>query len=377
MNYVFFITWISIFALSVLFSKKNFKWVLLFSVLSFAFLAYNMKLTPNMDVTRILNSMQYWYRNDFQWFIENKLVTDPVSNLYFYMLGLLGDEHLIPAVSVTITYGFSMALLWKCFCRFNLKHTDMVFLLFVVLGNITFFYVASNMRIYMCYAIIAYFTYTELIENKNHVLAPVFYVICIFFHYACVPFVLFRYLAGRYKKFNLRVILGVCVLLVIFSQLENILNLLHVSGGLLYTIQYKVKRYSTYDTFGPEYFLNSIIKALGFITLLAMTILSSKRYSERACKMVYFAFLTAILYIVMMSNYQMVIRLPSMLAMIIIPVFSILSSESDKQSLMFPHARTRLQNNKHILMIILSITTLSNILFEAHYLIAQNVFFEG
>ena len=330
-----------------------------------------------MDITRILNSMQYWYRNDFGWFVKNKLVTDPISNLYFYMLGLLGDGHLIPAASVAITYGFSMALLWKCACRFNLSHVEMIFLLFVVIGNITFFYAASNMRIYMCFAIIAYFTYQELIENKNHIIAPFFYVICVFFHYACVPFVLFRYLAGRYRRLNLRVVLGVCLLLVVASQLGNILSFLHISSGLLYTIQYKLIRYSTYDTFGPEYFLNSIIKALGFIALLVITSLSLKKHSECARKMLYFAFWAATLYVLMLSNYQMVIRLPSMLAMIIIPVFSIFSSESNKHSIMFPHTKTRLQNNKHVLMIILLITTLSNILFEAHYLIARNVFFEG
>lgn len=113
--------WIAFIVINPFVSKKNYKFYLALIAIAYSFIAYHVVFTETMDISRVAESMQYWYRNGWEWFLANRTESDPLSALYYYVIGLTGDLHLIPAISILITYGFSFGLLYRASKYYNLK----------------------------------------------------------------------------------------------------------------------------------------------------------------------------------------------------------------------------------------------------------------
>ena len=367
--------WVFFCALNPFFSKKSYNKYLTLIVIVYSCIAYKIVFTETMDIARQVISMQYWYRNGWEWFLTNKTGMDPLSAFYFYAIGLTGDYHLIPAISVLITYSFSFATLFRCSRYYNLSKDEMNLMLFCFMSIFVFFYAFSNIRIYMCFAVISFFVYMELIENKCHVVAWFFYISAIFFHYACLPFVVFRFLVyGGRKMEKLRFFLIIAGFLL-FSQAGNILSALGVNSGLLYTIQYKLNGYAEYTTFGIEYFIDSLIKVAPFFVLVFVSYFSRRLFSEREYQYVYYCFLSAIFYVCMIGNYQFVLRSPSMLVELFVVLLGIFSHKIRNICSNGSRKGNILINNYKIIFLILLCSSVSNILFDLRYLIMRNITF--
>lgn len=368
--------WIGFFAINPLFNKKTYKYYLIIITLVYSILAYNVVFTETMDIARVAESMKYWYRNDFMWFINNKMDMDPLSSLYYYVIGLTGDVHLIPAISILIIYGYSFALIDRVSKHFELNKMEMNICTFVFLSNFVFFYAMSNIRIYMCYAVISYYIYMELVEDKCHKIAIIFYIMAALFHYACIPFILIRVILIKYKKITVPRLVLMLVLSIVLTQFENILAIINPSSGILHTIYYKLTRYSRYDTFGIEYFVNSIIKVSGTILTYFTLKKSFGKFNVNDKRYIHYMSLSCIAFCLMITNYQIVLRVPNLM----ISFWVVL------MSMMFFYKRLSLKkekcrydvivNNVKVIIIYMCIVSILNILFDCKYIIMRNMFFD-
>lgn len=372
---VMIVAWIGFILLNPFFSKKNYRIYLGLIAIVYSYIAYHVIFTDTMDIGRVSTSMQYWYRNGWTWFWTNKTEMDPLSALYYYAIGLTGDTHLIPAISILITYGFSFALIYKCSVFYNLSKRQTNMLLFFFMSIFVFFYALSNIRIYMCFAIIAFFVYMELIEDKCHIIAWPFYIASIFFHYACFPFVLIRVLVYRYKKLTGTRILGLLVLFILYTQAETILSLIGANSGLLYTIQYKLNGYSTYSTFGIEYFIDSLLKVIPIFLAIVLFSYSSNLFNDRENKFLHYCLLCGLFFVCMINNYQFVLRSPSMFILLFVVVLAIAYNKKYELTVEWNSGAQSFINNHNIIMVMMVCASLFNIMFDSRYLIMRNMFY--
>ena len=372
---VMLVAWIGFIILNLFFSKKNYKIYLALIAIVYSFIAYHVVFTDTMDIGRVTASMQYWYKNGWQWFLANKAEMDPLSAVYYYVIGLAGDPHLIPAISILITYGFSFALIYKSSIFYKLSKQKINILLFFFMSISVFFYALSNIRIYMCFAVIAFFVYMELIEDKCHVIAWLFYIASIFFHYACLPFILIRVLVYRYKKLTAARVFGLLVLFILYTQVGTILSLIGVDSGLLYTIQYKLNGYSTYSTFGIEYFIDSLLKVIPIFLMIILFSNSRGVFTDRENKFIYYCLLCVFFFACTINNYQFILRTPSMFILLFVVILSIsFNKKSELTAEQKPIARSFVSNH-NIIIIMMVFVSLFNIVFDSHYLIIRNMFY--
>lgn len=373
---VMIVAWIGLVILNLFFSKKNYKLYLAIIAIVYSFIAYHVVFTDAMDIGRVTASMQYWYRNGWQWFLANKTEMDPLSALYYYVIGLTGDNHLIPAISILITYGFSLGLIYRCSKFYDLSKRETNMLLFFFMSIFVFFYALSNIRIYMCFAVIAFFIYMELIEDKCHIIAWPFYIAAVFFHYACLPFVLIRILVYRYNKLTVKRLFAFLALFIVYTQAGNILSLIGAESGILYTIQYKLNGYSTYSTFGIEYFIDSLLKVIPIFLTIVLFSYSSSLFNDRENKFIHYCLLCSLLFACMINNYQFVLRTPSMFILLFVVLLTISTNKKFELTVEENSVTRSFINNHNIIVIMMIVVSLFNIVFDSRYLIMRNMFYD-
>ena len=374
---VMIICWCLFAIINPFFSKKNYGKYLSIIAITYAFIAYHIRFTSSMDISRVTTSMKYWYDIGILKTIKNQSEMDPLSTIYYYFIGLSGDFHLIPAISILIIYGFSFALIYRCSIFFNLSKKEMNIITFLFLSLYVFFYAYSNIRIYMCFSILSFFIYMELIEDKCHIICWPFYIAAIFFHYASLPFVLLRVLVYKYKSFTLSRIFVIGILVVLFFQLPNFLSLFDTSSGLLHTLSYKLNSYSKYTTFGIEYFIISLIKVIPIFIVVILNLFSKNIYFINEKKFLYFVFITSLLYIFMLSNYQFVIRTPNFLITLFVVVYCIITrkiknNKMAKNNVLYE----KLSFNYNIIIGLMFLISIINIFFDSYYFIYRSMIFD-
>ena len=139
------------------------------------------------------------------------------------------------------------------------------------MANFNYFYVIGNTRIYICFAVLAYFMYVDIVEKKYRIFCFLVYAALCYFHYGILPFVLIRIVLLLIKKTSPIVKKAFIVILpvLIFAANKIAIALGSASDGLLGTVEKKV--------FGIWQFSMSIIRLVLalLIMLLSMTITES------------------------------------------------------------------------------------------------------
>ena len=135
------------------------------------------------------------------------------------------------------------------------------------MANFNYFYVIGNTRIYICFAVLAYFMYVDIVEKKYRIFCFLVYAALCYFHYGILPFVLIRIVLLLIKKTSPIVKKAFIVILpvLIFAANKIAIALGSASDGLLGTVEKKVSGYSDYEVFG----------IWQLIMLLSMTITES------------------------------------------------------------------------------------------------------
>ena len=183
------------------------------------------------------------------------------------------------------------------------------------MANFNYFYVIGNTRIYICFAVLAYFMYVDIVEKKYRIFCFLVYAALCYFHYGILPFVLIRIVLLLIKKTSPIVKKAFIVILpvLIFAANKIAIALGSASDGLLGTVEKKVSGYSDYEVFGIWQFsmllsmtiTESLFKKKNTDGLLGNRLLNGMyNYDWMIVYSIVAIFLFA-------SNYQFVLRTPN------------------------------------------------------------------
>ena len=317
--------------LDILLIKKHPKLFYFLTTVILSSLAYFVVATENSDLGRYYNMMEYMRSMGFEWSVDNYGSTNPLAFMFFYCISLVNNDALLPAIAVFTTYGFSFAVLHKASKRFNASVTDVNIALIFLMLNMNFYYILSVIRLYMAFAIMAYFLYVDIVEKKHRVLCFSVYFILCYFHYAMLVFLLLRLILIFTRKFkgSMSAVVTVLVPLIIFGGYK-FLEAFTGGGTLLGLASDRLLGYQEYETFGIWQFAASMIRSVLFVflCLAGIWICSEwKRFElrkstdpqvvieqitpiKRNNDYIIYALYTTFTVFIFITNYQFVLRTP-------------------------------------------------------------------
>lgn len=342
MKYVF-IAYALIFMLYPVIAKKHLKLYFVIVTLILSALAYFVVPLPAMDLYRYTEMLDYFRKLGWSWAFDRYGSSNPAAVVFLYGISLLNNDRILPAIAVFITYGFSLALLYKVSKRFNARYTDTLTAFVFLMLNLNFCYVIDVVRIYIAYAVLAYFLYVDLVEKKRRPLCFAVYALLCYFHYAIMVFILLRvvFIFTSRLKGVLSMISTAAVPVVLFMGYWFI-GKFTGSNSLLSLAGDKIEGYKQYETFGIWQFLASVAK-LGVFMIICIVALAvfgelKKRYIKNDLltkardaavinRFTVFCLYITLSVVTFISNYQFVLRTPYFAQMLMsVPLlFSIIS----------------------------------------------------
>lgn len=293
-------------------------------------LSYFVIATENMDLYRYIRIMEYIRAMGFDWGMDTYGPSNPLAFIFFYGISLFENDAILPAVAVAITYGFSFALLYKASKRLNASTMDTYIALVFFMLNMNYCYVIDVVRIYMAFAIMAYFLYMDIVEKKHRIFCFVVYAALCYFHYAMMVFVILRVILIITRRFKgvLAAIVSLLVPVVVFVAYKFVEGF---SGeSLLFSVANdKLLGYKDYTVFGVWQFAASMIRCALFVALclLAFWLCSNWKYElanktlgdnsretvmfvKRNSDLVMYTLYIVFTVFIFITNYQFVLRVP-------------------------------------------------------------------
>lgn len=300
-----------------LFFKKKVKICFLISCFLLAFISYNIAVYPEMDLFRHYQKLELFRNIGWDSIVSNYLHTNPVFNIYLYLIGVLNNNGWLPAITVFVAYFLIAIKILQYGKKINIANIIIIFCFLFTLFNFNYIWLVSGIRSYLAFAIFSYFIYNELVEGKYKKLCWFVYIGLCFFHYIMVLFLFIRILLFVNKKYTLFIIMscliGIMLLLPyinnIFSSFTNI--------QLFSLIVEKNIGYQSYSTFGKWQFLFNVIKYLTLISIYFYCRIYRNKYSTRQYDQ-YVLMIIALL-IGTISEYQMFLRTTDFLLLLSSP----------------------------------------------------------
>lgn len=319
-----YICMIIMIALNPFFSKKSYKIYLGLMLFILVYFAYHVEITPTMDLYRRIEEMMLYRETSFTWFLENRMDSDPLGNLFFYFFSMFEDYRILPAFTIFTCYSCAFYILLKCADRYELSKGQMNWLLFVFVFCFYYDQALSNIRIYVGYAILSFFLYNDIIEGKYKKLAWIIYIASVFFHYALLVVLLPRLLLLFKNKLKISsvVIYAFMAVGLIFSDV--LISQLSGLGGVFQTLADKSESYAEYDVFGKWQFLSSIIRIVLFMAISYLINLRMGEKQSNEKNVCFYMNCVNLMLLVMYNNYQLILRTPNFvhyLGMVALSVF--------------------------------------------------------
>ncbi len=277
------------------------------------------------DLYRHLERIEFYGDMGYDWVVENQFYLNPLSNLLLYAFSFLGEPRFFTSFCTFITYGFSFLLLYRVSKIYSLSKPVIVLLTMFLLFNWNYMLVASNSRIFMLYAIIAYFFYMEFVEDRYHNTALFIYISSVFFHYAILLVVIPRLIIYLYKPVNRITYLGL-IIIIAFIVYYGVTN-----SNVIFqdSISEKVDFYKKYNVFGKWQFLNSLLCVL-VCCIMALRIRA--KHDGIRTFIVLFWFIVIPIFL-QLSNFQVIYRESNLVASLSIVLIAHLL-KANKDSIM-------------------------------------------
>ena len=194
--------------------KKN----LIIYLIALCILAFFYIPSTSADLYRYIisahdyNMLSY---NDLYKLIINS--SSPMQIVYFYLLGKININGLIPAVSALIYYGCYFRIIYGCAKKYNLSNKSVAYSLFLVMAMGGFLTVISAIRSFVAFAVIALCIYREIIENKSIFSNVLLYLFAGMMHLSAIGLIIIRiiiFLFGKEKKITKK-ILNILIIIII------------------------------------------------------------------------------------------------------------------------------------------------------------------
>ena len=314
------------FALFTVFPLLRRKTYLIYSIAFIAvlsWLSFNVNTNPAWDVYRHLETIKLYKHVGINWVLENRMDLNPLTHLYFYLFTFT-DGRYFPATTVFITYFIPFYLVYKSANRYNLSQTNVFIITFFLVSNLNYLLVVSNCRLYLLYALFAYFIYMELVETKFKIASWIFYFLAPFFHYGILPLICCRLILLFRKRYIVSDSVIIAILLLLSIGYMYFLPLLN-SSTMLDSVGDKLSNYQQYTVFGTWQYINSIscIMLVSYITYLCYKFSINNSF-------IFFVVCLAVFLIGQLSSYQLIYRSSNFYAMIAVVPFAFIQNNESR-----------------------------------------------
>ena len=340
MKYVF-LMFLVIAVLNPIVARKSYKVYLFLAALCMSALAYFVIPTENMDLYRYINLSHLLSHMGWGWGMRHNGNENPLALAFFYLLGKIGNDNLIPAITVFIFYGCAFYIFYKASKKYNVSFMNMNIAFAFLVLNLNYCYLIDVVRLYVAYAVLAVFLYKDLAEKKHRPLCFAVYIALCYFHFVIIIFVLLRFAFIFLKKFKgvFMVIAFVAVPALTFAG-YMIVSKLNLDSSLFNVIVGKVEDYQEYQLYGKWQSIESVIRIIIMLAIAALAIMlcnsaikkynrQDEKYSiavhtEQYSVFVIYIMLTVFVFI---SNFQYVLRTPYLVQVLIsVPLLYILGN---------------------------------------------------
>lgn len=282
--------------------ETRLKFVFSLVVLALSALSFFVAPSESWDLFRHYETIELYGDQGLDWVIAFRLDQNPLTALYLYSFSFLSDTRFFAFVTILITYGFTFLLLYEAKKDYNLNRNSVAWLSFYLLSNWNYLLVTSNCRIFMLYAIVAYFFYMELVRDRHHVIAPIVYVASCFFHYGIVIVLVARFVLYL-QSFVKNSVMLTFILFLFIATYSYLLPMLS-SYSLVETIESKIESYQAYNVFGTLQYASSLAN----IILVAFIFALTKMKDIVNTKFTTVSIFTLLIIATQITNYQIIIR---------------------------------------------------------------------
>ena len=256
-------------------AKKNLKLFFVISTIVLATLAYHIVAFETSDLYRYIGTMDLCREMGWEWIYKYYGPHNPLTYGFLYVVSMFNNDAILPALAVAITYGLSFVLLYKTSKRLQSSFSEITIAYWFLILNMNFMYVATVIRFYIAFAIMAYFLYMDIVEKKNRPLCFLVYFILCYFHYAMLVFLFLRIVFTFSRKLKgflsgIGTILIPAVLMAGYSFIDKF------GGGissLFKSASDRLQGYENYEVFGIWQFLASMVRVAVFIVICVLAVL--------------------------------------------------------------------------------------------------------
>ena len=305
-------------------SKKKLKHYLIIYWFLLAIMAFFYIPAESADLYRLFDVLhkysQYGLEDLFSAMGE---VNVPSQCLYFWIIGKIGIDGLLPAITSMIFFGNVFYIVYKCACKYELdnKNVAISLLLFMEMGK--FLEVVSGIRSLMAFSIIALCVYKEIIENKKIYKNIVLYIFAAFMHPAAMILTLIRFLLLLLQKENntvkkiFNIFLGIILLFVAYK----------FAGNIIESATNKAESYMGHKAYSYiwEYLISWAYVIFSTFSIIKYNKVLQKQREIKNIKM--FVLIFNIIIVLLCFEYSIFTRFQTFSSILFIPVFAAKNGE--------------------------------------------------
>lgn len=178
-------------------APNSFRKHFLLYALVIGMMAYCYEPTYEIDLSRYFYQLDYCrtipFSQAFTWAKDGFVV----KNLLFWIISRLGDNHILPLLSMTTIFGVATYI-----CIDSTKESDIrpFKILAVQLMLLPLYNTLSNVRNVVAFALIILAVYRDLVYKKRNIITILLYILPCFIHMAGLAMVLIRMILPLVKK---------------------------------------------------------------------------------------------------------------------------------------------------------------------------------
>ena len=227
------------------------------------------------DLTRNILTMRAYARLSPERLINVlRQSTTPTAVLFYYIVGKIGNDHILPLAAALITIGLNFHLLNNSRKDFNSNNRIVAFVLFIFMSRGLFLQTISNIRTLMALSLVSIGVYNEFVRKSRFSKNIVFYLFAATLHTMGIVLFIYRILyMFAIKGVNVRRIvkrgsLGIILIVIALLFEQRYIN----------ALTNKALNYYDYARIGEgySYIWEGILSALS-LSLIAIIIIAYKR----------------------------------------------------------------------------------------------------
>lgn len=226
----FFLTFIITYFISKS-NKKSISKLLFFVTIMLSIMAYFYVPAESADLYRLIEIKNMYAMMNLNDILEfTKQSTTPVTVLYFYFIGKLKFDGLLPMITSFIFYRNIFNILIKSALKYEIKSINIALTFLFIMSSGIFIEVISGIRTMLAFSIIANCIYNELIEQKPifrnliwYIIASLIHPVALFITIIRVIYLLLEETNSKYKII-INIFIMVSLILMIFSFGNRYIN---------------------------------------------------------------------------------------------------------------------------------------------------------